>query len=219
MAKELPVVAAIPNFNMGDSLRRLIPQVLSALHRVFVLDDASTDHTVDVVSEFGDDVKLVRSQENRGAGANRNQVMPYVEDGAILHFIDADMDLETAEIPSVARELFARYAEWGVGVIGGLVNRADGTQEPVNYGAVYSVLGILSGSHVLLVDRYRERPRLAGAIQRPATPIARDCPTLLGPPAPAPTYWVHEEDGLVYSTVFRSVGGYDPCCGHTKYRI
>ena len=40
-------------------------------------------------------MKLVRSQENRGAGANRNQVMPYVEDGAILHFIDADMDLET----------------------------------------------------------------------------------------------------------------------------
>ena len=35
-------------------------------------------------------------------------------------------------------------------------------------------------------------------------------PTLLGPPAPAPTYWVHEGNMLVYSTVFRSVGGYDP---------
>ena len=211
MAKELPVVAAIPNFNMGDSLQRLIPQVLAQRYdRVFVLDDASTDHTVDVVSEFGDDVKLVRSQENRGAGANRNQIIPYVEDGAILHFIDADMDLETAEIPSVARELFARYANGGVGVIGGLVNRADGTQEPINYGAVYSVLGILSGIHVLLVDRYRDRPRLAGAIQRLASPIARDWPTLLDPPAPAPTYWVHEGNMLVDSTIFRSVGGYDP---------
>ena len=62
MPKELPVVPAIPNYNMGDNLRRLLPQALAQNYdTVFVLDDASTDHSVDVVSEFGDEVKLVRS--------------------------------------------------------------------------------------------------------------------------------------------------------------
>ena len=147
MVKALPVVAAIPNFNMGDSLRNLIPQVLAqGYDRVFVLDDASADNTVDVVADFGDEVTLVRSPENRGAGANRNQIIDQVDDGAIIHFIDADMDLETAGIPTVARELFERYADRGVGLIGGLVSRNDGSQEPFNYGAVFSVWGTLSGA-------------------------------------------------------------------------
>ena len=112
MPKELPVVAAIPNYNMGENLRVLLPQVLAQRYDdVFVLDDASTDHSVDVVSEFGNEVKLVRSPENRGAGANRNQIIGHVGDGAIIHFIDADMELETAETPAVAREMVARYAD------------------------------------------------------------------------------------------------------------
>ena len=210
MAEELPVVAAIPNFNMGDSLRRLIPQVLAqGYDRVFVLDDASTDHTVDVVNDFGDEVRLIRSPENRGAGSNRNQIIDHVEDGAIIHFIDADMDLETTEIPAVARELFERYADRGVGLIGGLVNRKDGTQEPLNYGAVFSLWGTLSGAYIV-IDRFRERPRLAGAMTRLVAPIAGDWPNVLAPPTAAPAYWVHEGNMLVYSTVFRSLGGYDP---------
>jgi len=81
LAKELPVIAAIPNYNMGDNLRRLLPQVLAQHYNaVFVLDDASTDHSVDVVSGFGGEVKLVRSPENRGAGANRNQIIDHVHD-------------------------------------------------------------------------------------------------------------------------------------------
>jgi glycosyltransferase involved in cell wall biosynthesis len=210
MAKDLPVVAAIPNFNMADSLGRLIPQVLAqGYDRVFVLDDASTDHTVDVVSDFGDDVHLVRNPENRGAGANRNQIIDRVEDGAIIHFIDADMDLETAEIPTVARELFERYADRGVGLIGGLVSRVDGSQEPLNYGAVFSLWSALSGAYVI-VDRFRERPRLASAMQRIVSPIAKDWPNILETPTAAPAYWVHEGNMLVYSSIFRSLGGYDP---------
>jgi len=50
MPNQSPVVAAIPNYNMADSLRKLLPQVLSQSYDgVFVLDDASTDDTVDVV--------------------------------------------------------------------------------------------------------------------------------------------------------------------------
>jgi GT2 family glycosyltransferase len=211
MAKELPVVAAIPNYNMGDSLRRLLPQVLAQRYdRVFVLDDASTDRSVDVVSEFGDEVTLVRSRKNRGAGANRNQIMDHVDDGGIIHFIDADMDLATAEIPTVARDVFARYADREVGLIGGLVSRVDGGQEYYNYGAVFSLWGNVTANIQRLINRLREKPRLAGAMQRATAPIMRDWPNILAAPTPASAYWVAEGNMLVYSSVFRALGGYDP---------
>ncbi|MCW2652477.1 MAG: glycosyl transferase [Mycobacterium sp.] len=211
MAEKLPVVAAIPNYNMGDNLRKLVPQVLAQRYDgVFVLDDASTDHSVDVVREFDDEVKLVQSSENRGAGANRNQIIDHVGDGAIIHFIDADMDLETAEIPSVAREVVARYADRGVGLVGGLVRQLDGGQFPYNYGAVFSLWGNLTSNFPRAIDRLRETPRLADAIQRVAAPFMKDWPNVLEPPAPAPAYWVSEANMLVRSSVFRSVGGYDP---------
>jgi N-acetylglucosaminyl-diphospho-decaprenol L-rhamnosyltransferase len=211
MASQPPVVAAIPNYNMADSLRKLLPQVLAQSYDgVFVLDDASTDDTADVVDSFGGDVTLVRSPQNRGAGANRNQIIDRVADGAIIHFIDADMDLETAETPTVAREVVARYADRGVGLIGGLVSRLDGSQELDNYGAVFSLWGNSTALIQLMIDRIRRRPQLARAIRKILAPLVRQWPNVLEPPIAAPAYWVHEGNMLVHSGLFKSVGGYDP---------
>jgi GT2 family glycosyltransferase len=211
MAKHAPVVAAIPNYNMADNLRRLLPQILAQNYdKVFVLDDVSTDHSSEVVSEFGDDVKLVRNRQNGGAGANRNQIIDHVDDDAIIHFVDADMELRTAEIPTVAREVCARYADRGVGMIGGLVSRLNGMQEPHNYGAVFSLWGGLGSGVPLLIYSIRERQRLARAVQRVTAPMTKGWPKLLEQPAAEPAYWVHEGNMLVKSKVFRAVGGYDP---------
>jgi N-acetylglucosaminyl-diphospho-decaprenol L-rhamnosyltransferase len=212
MSRELPVVAAIPNYNMGEHLRRLIPQVLAQNYdAVFVLDDASTDDTVDVVREFGDEVKLVSSGENRGAGANRNQILDHVADDAIIHFVDADMDLATTEIPPVARTLVERYGPSAVGAIGGLVSRNDGTQEPYNYGPVFSLWGnTVAASLPAMFDRLRNRPRLAHAIHRAVGPLMRGCPYVLEPPIAEPAYWLHEGNLLIKADVFRAVGGYNP---------
>lgn len=211
MPSKLPVVAAIPNYNMGDNLRRLIPQVLAQRYdAVFVLDDASTDDSPDVVGEFGDAVKFVHSGENQGAGANRNQIIDQVADGVLIHFIDADMDLLTPETPTVAREVIQRYAEHGVGMVGGLVTLTDGRQEWCNYGAVFSLWGNNTANVRLTIERLREKPRLAAAVQRIAAPLVKDWPNTLEPPVPAPAYWIHEGNMLVYSTVFRSIGGFDP---------
>lgn len=211
MSSQSPVVAAIPNYNMADSLRKLLPQVLAQSYdSVFVLDDSSTDDTVDVVGSFGGQVTLVRSPQNKGAGANRNQIIGHVSDGAIIHFIDADMDLETTETPTVAREIVARYADRGVGLIGGLVTRTDGSQELDNYGAVFSLWGNFTALIQLMIDRLRRKPRLAGAIRRMLAPLVRQWPNILAPPRAAPAYWVHEGNMLVQSGLFKSVGGYDP---------
>ncbi len=215
MARQLPVVAAIPNYNMAESLRQLIPQVLAqGYDRVFVLDDASTDHSADVVGEFGGDVTLVRSRANKGAGANRNQIMDRVGDGSIIHFIDADMDLKTAETPAVARQVIDLYTERGVGVVGGLVTRLDGGQEYCNYGAVFSLWGNFSSNGPRAIDRLRAKPRLARAAHRVASATMTGWPNVLEPPAAAPAFWVHEGNMLVLSNLFRLVGGYDSRLRH-----
>ncbi|UMB67552.1 glycosyltransferase [Mycobacterium paraterrae] len=207
----MPVVAAVPNYNMGQHLRELIPQLLAQNYeRILVLDDASTDSSVDVVRGFGDDVQLVRSPQNRGAGANRNQVIDHVGDGTLIHFVDADMELKTAGTPEVARELAERYRRDGVGMIGGLVSRVDGSQEYCNYGAAFSVWGNFTSNVPRLVDHWRHRPRLAGTVHRVAGPMAPGWPSLLDEPIPRPAFWLHEGNLLVYSDVFKGVGGYDP---------
>jgi N-acetylglucosaminyl-diphospho-decaprenol L-rhamnosyltransferase len=211
MTQPMPVVAAVPNYNMGKHLRELIPQLLSQRYgRIFVLDDASTDDSVDVVREFGDDVRLLRSPENRGAGANRNQIIDRIDDGTLIHFIDADMELKTADTPAVAREVAERYLRHGVGMIGGLVSRTDGSQEYCNYGAAFTLWGNFTSNVPRLIDHWRHKPRLASMVQRVFGPIAPGWPSLLNEPIPRRAFWLHEGNLLVYSDVFKRVGGYDP---------
>jgi glycosyltransferase involved in cell wall biosynthesis len=209
MGEQRSVVAAIPNYNMGHHLRKLLPQVLrQGYDRVFVLDDGSTDDSVDVISEFGDDVTMVRTPQNRGCTFNRNQIIDHVDDDELIHFIDADMDLGTSDIAAVARDLAARYAGSGVGAIGGLVSRTDGSQEPYNYGPVFSLKTNLTALPPL-IDRVRERPRTARALEYLSTPVMKDWPNVLKMPAPAPAYWLHEGNLLIHSGVYKSIGGYD----------
>jgi GT2 family glycosyltransferase len=209
LSEPTSVVAAIPNYNMGESLQRLLPQVLGqGYDRVLVLDDASTDHSVDVVAGFSGAVEMVRSPVNQGAGANRNQVLNHVADGDLIHFIDADMDLATDNIGAVARDVFTRYAADGVGAVGGLVSRADGSQEPFNFGPVFSLKTVLASAPPML-DRIRHRPRLVRAIRRVGVPGQRYWPDVFATPVARPAYWLHEGNMLINAGVFGAVGGYD----------
>lgn len=209
MSSQLPVIAAIPNYNMGHHLRKLLPQVLAqGYDRVYVFDDGSTDDSVEVVKEFGGNVEMIVADTNQGCTANRNQVLKVIDGDELIHFIDADMDLETENIADVARELAARYADRGVGAIGGLVSRADGSQEPYNFGPAFSLETHLTGVPPVL-DRLRDRPQLARTIQRTVRPIVKNYPNVLDAPQPQQTFWLHEGNMLIYADVYKSIGGYD----------
>lgn len=205
------VVAAIPNYNMGSHLVELLPGVLAqGYDAVCVLDDGSTDNSVDIVRSFGSDVVLARGPVNRGAAANRNQILDHVKEHDIIHFVDADMDLVTPDAPRVAREVVAR---WG-GAVGGLVLRADGSREAFNYGPAHSLKSQLTYAFPVLVDRCRHRPGVATALQRLGGVTALGFPDVFAPPRPHRTYWLHEGNLLIHADVFRRVGGYDPLMRH-----
>lgn len=208
--KHLEVVAAIPNYNMADCLANLLPQVLrQGYDRVFVLDDASSDHSVDVVNQYRGAVTLLRSPQNRGAGANRNQIIGQVSDATTIHFIDADMDIATDESASVARELIAKYAAIGGGAIGGLVRRPDGLQEKYNYGPVFSLRTHLTSEVPPLLNQLRSRPVLGRPLANVGRSAVHRIPDVFGTPVPVQTYWVHEGNMLISAGDFRAVGGYD----------
>ncbi|MEU0494224.1 glycosyltransferase family 2 protein [Mycobacterium sp. NPDC006124] len=210
MASERTVVAAVPNYNMAEHLDRLLPQLLrQGYDHVFVLDDASTDGSVEVAAKYGDGVTVLRHATNRGAAANRNQILTCVDGETLIHFVDSDMDVHTDEVAATARKLVAQYETFGVGVIGGLVCRSDGWQEPFNYGPVFGLRSQLTAGLPMLIDLARKRDRLARTLAALMARGMRGWPQILTDPMAAPTYWVHEGNMLVAAETFRVVGGYD----------
>ena len=86
-----PVVSVvIPVFNGARFVRSAIESVFAQTHRpieVIVVDDGSTDDSVEVIAPF-DEVILLR-QQNRGVGAARNRAIER-STGEFIAFLDQD---------------------------------------------------------------------------------------------------------------------------------
>jgi glycosyltransferase involved in cell wall biosynthesis len=81
----------IPTYNRQELLRQTLESVLAQRFtdfEVMVVDDGSTDGTVDYLRSFGDRVRVI-TQQNRGAGAARNAGAAAAK-GVYLAFLDSD---------------------------------------------------------------------------------------------------------------------------------
>lgn len=194
----LPVVAAIPNYNMADSLAVLLPQVLEQEYAgIYVLDDASTDHSQEVVEQFGNDVDFVAGTENVGAGGNRNRIIPAIGRQALIHFLDADVRLQSTDNPSKAQDIMSRE---DLGFVGGLVIESDGRQSPWNYGPRQSLYADLGAT--IQATRPDKHPKHLKWLME-------DWPDLSKPPESRTTFWCVEPNLLIDSAVFTKLGGFD----------
>lgn len=90
------VSVIIPNYNraslIGETIENILGQSLPPLE-VIVVDDGSTDNSIEVLKKFGNKIKLIK-QNNRGPGAARNAGLR-VASGAFIQFFDSD-DLMTS---------------------------------------------------------------------------------------------------------------------------
>jgi len=86
-----PLVSIIiPTYNHADYLKKAINSIKNQTYthvELIIMDDGSTDHTKDVVSEY-DDILYIY-QENEGLSAARNNAIPHSK-GDYLLFLDAD---------------------------------------------------------------------------------------------------------------------------------
>ena len=104
------VSVIIPNYNDSDTLPFCIESVLSSLYpeyEVIVVDDKSTDNSLDIISRYP--VKLYRHDINRGQGAARNTGAHFAT-GEILFFTDADVQIKEDTIQKVV-ETFIRVVD------------------------------------------------------------------------------------------------------------
>lgn len=79
-------------YNQRHFIRAAVESAISQSHRskeVIVVDDASTDGTPDVLDEFGDSIRLVKFETNKGALAARNYGASLAT-GEYLVFLDGD---------------------------------------------------------------------------------------------------------------------------------
>jgi glycosyltransferase involved in cell wall biosynthesis len=131
------VVAAVPVYNMSESLGALLPILVSeGFDEVVVLDDASSDGSADIAAAF-EGVTIVRGTENIGCGANRNRILPLLRDEDVVLFLDADLEMRSTGIAAAVRGWFADPV---VGAAGGLILTGTGTPMHWNYGSFMNPL-------------------------------------------------------------------------------
>lgn len=207
--RALPVIAAIPNYNMAASLQELLPQLAEQDYAgIYVLDDASTDESRDVAESFDSSIKFVAGQENLGAGSNRNRILGAVGHEAIIHFIDADMHLETERVPELAQELAGSDT---IGFVGGLIKELGGRQHPFNYGPRQCLRADIGANiQSYIYSKLDSDPAKATEVRQRFQRFVADFPDLQAEPIPRQVFWNAEANLLIRSDVLEAVGGFDP---------
>lgn len=193
-APDLSVV--IVNWNTADllqaallSLDRHLDQVA---HEVIVVDNASSDRSVQMVHEVFPQVRLICNDENVGFGRANNQGMTAAS-GEWLLLLNSDAELLD---DSVARLLVRMKNDSGVGVGHCRLLSADDTQQYTTYRFPSMQIALLDGLGLnnLLPRRQREA-LLAGYWDQS---YDRDVD------------WVAAAFMLIRREVFAQTGGFDP---------
>lgn len=210
MPEILPVVAAIPNYNMGQQLATLLPELAQQDYAdVFILDDASTDGSREVVEDFnhGSGVHFVAGAENKGAGPTRNLIIGALGYKAVIHFLDADITLKTERIPEVAQDIMPSKA---VGFVGGLALTPEGTQSVWNYGPRQGLRGDMGAPIQMKIEPLvTTDPEKAKSIRQRFERLLVDWPNPFAEPTRRRVFWNIEQNLLMQSDVFAEVGGFN----------
>lgn len=125
-SSENPKVSVIiPNFNRADLISNTIHNILGQSFRaveIIVVDDGSTDHSIEVLEGFGTQITLIR-QENSGPGGARNAGFGAAS-GQFIQFMDSDdlaslnkLEIQVAALESEGADMaFCPWfhIEWGI---------------------------------------------------------------------------------------------------------
>jgi len=82
----------IPTYNQAESLQETIESVLNQTYKnieIIIVDDGSTDNTLEIISSFDNDKIICIQQENKGAGNARNRGIKKAN-GKYIAFLDSD---------------------------------------------------------------------------------------------------------------------------------
>jgi glycosyltransferase involved in cell wall biosynthesis len=112
----MPTVSVIvPTYNRASAVQRTVDSVLDQTYEdfeVIVVDDASTDDTVEVVESYDDPrVTLVSHETNQGGSAARNTGIEAAS-GTYIAFLDSDDEWLPRKLERQVETLERRDDEW-----------------------------------------------------------------------------------------------------------
>jgi len=89
----IKVSVITPTFNDELFIKETIESILNQTHKnveVIVVDDCSTDNTINIINSFNDSrIKLIRNKTNQGAAYSRNLALSLAS-GEYIAFLDGD---------------------------------------------------------------------------------------------------------------------------------
>ena len=100
-----------PTYNRGDLIARAIQSVLAQTYEDFelvIVDDASTDDTIQVVESFLYDkrIKLIKCEVNGGVNKARNIGLNSISDQSeAVTFLDSDDEFEPNALENMLAEM------------------------------------------------------------------------------------------------------------------
>lgn len=107
MQNTFTISAVIPSYNRENTIKRCIDSILNQSYPVFeiiVVDDGSTDQTLNIIkTEYGDVVRIIR-QNHKGAQAARNVGIRAAK-GQYIAFLDSDDEWLPNKLELQVREL------------------------------------------------------------------------------------------------------------------
>jgi glycosyltransferase involved in cell wall biosynthesis len=108
------VSVVIPNYNYSQYISEAVKSALSQTYKtieVIVVDDGSTDESLEELGKFGDQIKVI-AQTNAGVSAARNAGVQ-ASSGEYIAFLDAD---DIWEPEKIERQMGA-FGHAGVGIV------------------------------------------------------------------------------------------------------
>jgi GT2 family glycosyltransferase len=207
----MKVIFAVPNYNMRDNLGPLLARLVKEQQdAIYLLDDASTDGSAEFVEAEFPDVTLVRGDRNRGAGANRNRLLPHLAGDELILFLDADLELRSTGLADAVTGWFANPR---LGQAGSLILNPSGSPEIWNYGYFMDPRREARGEiYHLLMEHGGQEPGVRELVRRMAG-AARDTLEFEIPLMPAPVSrrvdWVSEGLFAIRADLFLALGGFD----------
>lgn len=125
---ELLITAVIVNYNSGPYLVECIQTVLSQVSEILVIDNASTDESIDLCKStfpIEDKITFIRNVKNRGFAVACN-IGAMRAKGNYLFFLNPDCRIDTDAVSELLSVLNSTDT---VGMVGGLLINPDGTEQ------------------------------------------------------------------------------------------
>lgn len=117
MKQDLPLVSVIiPAYNAGNFIEEAIASVLNQNHaniELLLIDDGSTDNTLDIIKKYEDGIgiKALQHDSGKNMGVSKSRKLGFDHaKGEFIAFLDAD-DIFYPEKLKEQLEVFSRYKE------------------------------------------------------------------------------------------------------------